>query len=76
MRSSKISFAGFDMGIGSIMANFLPQGCTQGKMSPPLIGGIEPHRPMLSRHNSFNPGGLLLNPDGMPLLYRNIRKVN
>ena len=64
------------MGIGSIMANFLPQGCTQGKMSPPLIGGIEPHRAVLSRHNSFNPGGLLLHLDGMPLLYRNIRKVN
>ena len=29
-------------------------------MSPPLIGGIEPHRAMLIRHNSFNLGGLVL----------------
>ena len=75
-KSSKISSAGFDIGVGSIIANFLPRGCTQGRMSPPLIGGIEPHRAMLIRHNSFSPGGLLLSLDGMPLLYRNIWKVN
>ena len=62
--------------MGSIIADFLPRGCTQGRMSPPLIGGIEPHRAMLIRHNSFSLGGLLLSLDGMPLLYRNIWKVN
>ena len=59
-KSSKISSAGFDIGMGSIIADFLPRGCTQGRMSPPLIGGIEPHRAMLIRHNSFSLGGLLL----------------